>query len=380
MDGRSIPPKEVFRPIVMKLIYEQKCFLVAGALIAATVGACQIFLPTIPQAVQTEKSSYERPEIVTPQEKRRQLIVENMTVDQAKEAMRDSNDEISLCMAGKAKAELRLPEAEKELAVVSEKLRQAKTRNIFNSAEWYNPFALYEANQAKEKEIANLSSEESSLKGEVNALKETVKAADARCKELQEKLSQMQKNIAELNPEIDMNMIAEDLDSESIGFIKADKIDRFVGSMDDGWAENDAAPIPPDEIQFMIPVSNYIITSDFGYRIHPIYGTQKFHSGTDLGVDYGETVVASAYGRVVYAGWYSGFGNTVILSHAEGVYTLYGHNEEVLVQTGDIVDMGMPIALAGSTGNSTGPHCHWSMWIGDELVDPMEHASFEIAD
>ena len=95
----------------------------------------------------------------------------------------------------------------------------------------------------------------------------------------------------------------------------------------------------------------------------------------DIGVDYNTPIKASNYGLVVYSGWYGGFGNTVILSHDDGVYTLYGHNSEVKVKEGEMVKQGQVVALAGSTGYSTGPHCHFSMWINNALVDPMEHVA-----
>ena len=115
------------------------------------------------------------------------------------------------------------------------------------------------------------------------------------------------------------------------------------------------------------------LTSPFGYRTHPIYGDERFHSGIDIGVDYGTPVLASNNGVVVLSEWYGGFGNAVIISHGNGAWTLYGHNSELLVNEGDNVKRGQAIALAGSTGNSTGPHVHFSMWQNEELVDPLDY-------
>ena len=114
-----------------------------------------------------------------------------------------------------------------------------------------------------------------------------------------------------------------------------------------------------------------VITSEFGWRIHPITGTARYHSGIDLGVDYDSPIHAAAAGIVTYADWVSGYGNTVIIDHGESVETLYGHNNSVCVVAGQMVAQGQVIALAGSTGNSTGPHCHFEVRVDGEPVDPM---------
>ena len=72
-----------------------------------------------------------------------------------------------------------------------------------------------------------------------------------------------------------------------------------------------------------------VITSPFGYRIHPIYGRQILHSGMDIGVDYGTPVKAAMGGVVVEADWISGYGNAVVIDHGNGMTTLYGHNERL---------------------------------------------------
>ena len=112
------------------------------------------------------------------------------------------------------------------------------------------------------------------------------------------------------------------------------------------------------------------VTSPFGWRIHPIYGDQRYHSGCDLAGDYGDGIQAAASGTVSYAGWIDGYGYTVIIEHGNGLSTLYGHNEEVLVSVGQDVSREQLIAYCGSTGNSTGPHCHFEVELDGELLDP----------
>lgn len=123
----------------------------------------------------------------------------------------------------------------------------------------------------------------------------------------------------------------------------------------------------------MIWPLNGPITSEFGWRTHPIFGTQRYHSGLDIGGDYGLPIVAAASGTVIHSGWISGYGYTVIIDHGGGITTLYGHNESLLVGEGESVSQGQTIAMCGSTGNSTGPHCHFEVRENGEPVSPYSY-------
>ncbi|WP_295819712.1 murein hydrolase activator EnvC [uncultured Veillonella sp.] len=118
------------------------------------------------------------------------------------------------------------------------------------------------------------------------------------------------------------------------------------------------------------PVSGEI-TSPYGYRTHPIWGTTIYHSGIDIGVDEGTPVHAADGGTVVWSGWMGGYGYAVVIDHGNGMSTLYGHNSELAVSEGQDVSKGQVIAYAGSTGNSTGPHVHFEVRISGDPVDPM---------
>lgn len=124
---------------------------------------------------------------------------------------------------------------------------------------------------------------------------------------------------------------------------------------------------------FINPTSG-IISSPFGWRIHPITGASRFHSGIDIADDYYTPVVASAPGVVTHAGWIDGYGNAVIIEHEGGWSTLYGHFEEIHVTAGQTVSAGHLIGGQGSTGNSTGPHCHFE--IRDPSGTPVDPALF----
>lgn len=120
------------------------------------------------------------------------------------------------------------------------------------------------------------------------------------------------------------------------------------------------------------PVSGPI-TSEFGWRTHPIFGSQRFHSGVDIGADYGVPIHAAAAGVVIEAGWIGGYGNTVMIEHGGGIVTLYGHNESLAVSVGQQVNQGDVISYCGSTGNSTGPHCHFEVRADGEPVSPLNY-------
>ena len=115
------------------------------------------------------------------------------------------------------------------------------------------------------------------------------------------------------------------------------------------------------------------ITSEFGWRTHPIFGNARFHSGLDIGGDYGLPIHAAQSGVVIEAGWIGGYGNTVMIEHGGGIVTLYGHNESLAVSVGQSVNQGDVIAYCGSTGNSTGPHCHFEVRLGGEPVSPWDY-------
>lgn len=126
------------------------------------------------------------------------------------------------------------------------------------------------------------------------------------------------------------------------------------------------------------------ISSVFGWRQHPIFGDQRFHSGTDLAADQGTPIVATLTGRVSIADFLGGYGLTAVLDHADGKHqTLYGHMSEIFVQPGQIVKQGEVIGRVGSTGNSTGPHLHFELreltaqgWVA---IDPGRYLEGSIA-
>jgi murein DD-endopeptidase MepM/ murein hydrolase activator NlpD len=122
--------------------------------------------------------------------------------------------------------------------------------------------------------------------------------------------------------------------------------------------------------------SCYIITSEFGNRLHPTLGYYKFHTGVDIGASYGAKILAADDGTVITAGYNSGgYGNYVVISHGNGLTTLYGHMSSYAVSNGQNVSKGDVIGYVGSTGRSTGPHLHFEVRQSGQYIDPMSYFS-----
>ncbi|OOO00303.1 MAG: hypothetical protein ATN35_08010 [Epulopiscium sp. Nele67-Bin004] len=128
--------------------------------------------------------------------------------------------------------------------------------------------------------------------------------------------------------------------------------------------------------QFIWPVPGwYYISSEYGPRTSPIFGTSEYHSGIDIPASYGSTVVAVADGRVITSGWINGYGYTVMIDHGGGLVTLYGHNSSLNVSYGDNVIKGQKIAGIGSTGYSTGNHLHFEVRLNGSHTSPWNYVS-----
>ena len=122
-----------------------------------------------------------------------------------------------------------------------------------------------------------------------------------------------------------------------------------------------------DDLAKTLPIQG-IITSQTGFRTDPFDGKLKHHNGLDIAAPSGTPVKPVAPGTVIYSGWKSGYGNTVILEHNDGMKTVYAHHSSNSVSTGESVDTSRVIAYSGSTGRSTGPHLHFEAWQGDANI------------
>lgn len=127
---------------------------------------------------------------------------------------------------------------------------------------------------------------------------------------------------------------------------------------------------------FMKPIAGRI-TSPFGWRTHPIFNSRTFHSGVDIGGPNYGSIRASNSGKVIYSGWYGGYGKVVIIDHGvvggQPMTTLYAHMSTIKVNNGQTVTKGQVIGLEGTTGYSTGPHCHFEVRINGKPNNPMNY-------
>lgn len=121
------------------------------------------------------------------------------------------------------------------------------------------------------------------------------------------------------------------------------------------------------------PTSATWITSPYGWRVHPIFGTPRFHSGVDIAGPFGTPIYAAEDGVVTYAGWEGGYGNVIYIKHDNGLVTVYAHLGGHFVSTGQRVSRGQHIAPMGSSGNSTGPHLHFEVQINGVTQEPLDY-------
>lgn len=131
----------------------------------------------------------------------------------------------------------------------------------------------------------------------------------------------------------------------------------------------------PREAQ--LPVEGRI-SSHFGVRRDPVHGRHRFHNGVDIAAAKGSPIGAMGAGTVVFAGWQGGYGNTVVIEHADGRQSRYAHADKLLVKQGETVEAGQTIATVGSTGRSTGAHLHFEVSEQGRRVDPLRALAHDL--
>lgn len=118
------------------------------------------------------------------------------------------------------------------------------------------------------------------------------------------------------------------------------------------------------------PVESRRITSAYGWRIHPVWGYRSFHTGIDIGANWGDDIVASLPGRVIAVDYMGPYGLAMVIDHGDSVATVYAHMSRAYVQAGDVVSSGERIGAIGCTGWCTGPHIHYEVRLGSKPVNP----------
>lgn len=240
--------------------------------------------------------------------------------------------------------------------------------DMLNKTEYVNQVSLYDYNllsqlKAAKEKVANLKQKldkdlevNETLQAEVNAQKDVLETLLA---EKQQQVIEYTESIRGQEEEVARYTRAQQ-EAESI--ITAAELEA---------ASSSATSVYSGGI-FVWPVPGYTqITSYFGNRNSPVAGASTYHKGIDIACSSGASVVAAAPGTVLVANYNYAEGNYVCIDHGGGVVTVYMHNSSLLVSVGDTVSAAQPIALAGSTGVSTGPHCHFGVRVDGEYVDPL---------
>lgn len=220
--------------------------------------------------------------------------------------------------------------------------------------------------------ISNLEMIQAIYKNDIEAIdtlkKEQEELAEIE-KELKEEKVVLDKKKAELDAQMsEFNALKSELEyAEDQLVLEAQQLAEQLKSMTDPETEY----VGGDYI-WPVPSSKYV-TSQFGWRIHPVYNTWKYHSGTDIAASSGVPVLACASGTVILSQEYGGYGQCVIIDHGSGITSLYGHMSQRNVSVGQQVTGGETIGLVGSTGISTGPHLHLEFAENGTLVDAMDY-------
>lgn len=222
---------------------------------------------------------------------------------------------------------------------------------------------------------------------EYTAAKEDIAQKKQELQDTQDSQKEYQENLSYKVDELAASEAEQAALAQSIEAYKAEseaEYDRISGEMQEVSnqiaalsAQSAASGGVPYSGTFVWPTPSCTTTSSaYGYRVHPIYGTVKFHAGEDIPASYGAEILAAASGTVTTAGWVSGYGNYTVIDHGGGTMTAYGHQSSIIVSVGQYVEQGQVIGYVGSTGNSTGPHLHFEVYQNGSTVDPKSFFSF----
>lgn len=205
-----------------------------------------------------------------------------------------------------------------------------------------------------------------------NEIEEIIKRQNENKKNLLARKEVLEENLSKKQELV--NSLMKDVEKYKAIYESAERAEQELIRQNQGALSYSANPVKYTGGKFLWPCpSSQRITSQYGYRIHPVYNTKKFHSGIDIGAPYGVDIVASADGTVTLAATNGGYGKCVIVNHGSGLSTLYAHNSTLLVTQGDKVKKGQVIAKAGSTGVSTGPHLHFEVRVNGSTTNPLEY-------
>ena len=255
--------------------------------------------------------------------------------------------------------------------------------NFISNYETIKQIAEYDNNLMAD--VKNTKAELESEKSKVETAKKDKETKNAELKKLKSEketkvnsLTDEQKQIQAQMEEYDSQMKVLEQKEKAIAEAARKKAEQEKNNAKNNNNENSGnnggSTTPTGSFQWPVP-SSHNITSNYGYRIHPISGTKKLHAGIDIGAAGGADIVAADAGTVILSsfGYNGGYGNYVIISHGNGITTRYAHCSNLYVSVGQSVSKGQTIAAVGSTGASTGNHCHFEVRIDGESKNPLNY-------
>lgn len=230
------------------------------------------------------------------------------------------------------------------------------------------------------------------LENEKSALEEARTELEGKQALLQEKRAEADELLAQLNAKSEeFNAMMDEAEAEAEDLIAqiaktekeyndAKRKEEEASKPKPGTNSGYGSAMPPshvvDGITWVMPCKYTRFSSPYGWRIHPVYKTWKFHSGVDLGAPSGTPIYASRSGKVTTAKYHYSAGNYVTVNHGDGFSTSYLHMTHDIVSEGDYVQAGQIIGYVGSTGVSTGPHLHFTIYYNGETINPANYINF----
>lgn len=204
--------------------------------------------------------------------------------------------------------------------------------------------------------------------------KQTLEQEEAEIKKLYANQSSAMKELESMRADKNAKIKAKDSKANSLN-AEIDEMEAISKQLEKDikrLTENSTVKYSGGKFEWPVP-GYYRISSEYNPRENPVLKIPEFHQGIDIPAPYGKRVNAAANGKVIVAGWVNGFGNTVMIDHGSGIVTIYGHNSSVVVDVGDQVSKGQQVAKIGSTGRSTGNHCHFEVRINGSHTSPWNY-------